>query len=118
MRSVLARTENQIHLLSGWVIAADGLSSFRRKPDLAAHEHEAVGTAKRAQVHRRQCFLLHQIDHSERMVCPTAVVGNIRELSIGGCDYFVGIRADGHPSDNLQTRRIDDRERVVTLGEY
>lgn len=62
--------------------------------------------------------MLHQITHGESVVRSTAVVGNISELSIGGRNYLVRIRADGHPRDNFQTRWVDDCEYVVAFCKH
>ena len=54
---VLAGAEHPIDLLRRRIVAADHLGGFGREPDFAAHEHQAVRSAQRAEIDRRQCFL-------------------------------------------------------------
>jgi len=72
---------------------------------------------KRAEIDWRKRRSRDEIDHGQtaRDPVPGVVIGDVRQLAVGGRDHFVGIGTGGSCAQHVQRRGIDDRQRVVTL---
>ena len=114
--AILSGAENPVDLLRGRVVAPYRLGSFCRKPGFPADKGESVRAAKGTEVDGGQSAMSNQVDHRQRVVCPEAVVGDIRSGAVRRCDDLVGIVAHWHARDDLERGWVDDAESVVVLG--
>src|ERR1035438_7853019 len=114
---VLSCSHDPVDLAGSRVIAADRFGCFCRKPYLALREHQAMRTAQCTQIDRRHLLLRHQIDHRQRMKRAKAVVRDISRLPVRRRHHLMRIVAHRNARYHMQRRRIDDRQRMVLLGQ-
>ena len=115
VRPVLPCAQHPIDLPARRIKPPNHLRALSREPRLPSNEGQPMRPMQRLDINRRHSLLPHQIHHRQRMQRSTAIVRNPRRSPILRSNHLMRIIPDRHLRQHLQTRRINNRQRMPTL---